>query len=124
VAVSTGNGIFLRLFLKKQAYFSGASDLYKEQSKTVLMSYINLVRKASDEEGDSNFAPQTAAVSRGATIRRAGTIVRSPLDGRTRDKATEKDGELRGYEVEPVNMIEKSSSQSMTFRHLDAYSTK
>lgn len=63
------------------------------------MAYINLVRKASDEEGDSNFSPQTATVSRGATIRRAGTMVRSPLDGRPRDKATEKDGELRGYEV-------------------------
>lgn len=63
------------------------------------MAYIGLVRKASDEEGDSNFAPSTATISRGATIRRAGTVVRSPLDGRSRDKAAEKDGELRGYEV-------------------------
>ena len=88
------------------------------------MAYINLVRKASDEEGDSNFSPQTATVSRGATIRRAGTMVRSPLDGRPRDKAAEKEGELRGYEVWPVNVIEKSSSQSTTFRRLDAYSIK
>jgi hypothetical protein len=102
VAISTGKGIFLRLFFPKKAYFSGASDLYKEQIKAVLMAYINLVRKASDEEGDSNFSPQAALVSRGATIRRTGTMVRSPLDGRTRDKAAEKDGELRGYEVWPV----------------------
>ncbi len=88
------------------------------------MTYINLVRKASDEEGDSNFSPQTAAVSRGATIRRAGTMVRSPLDGRPRDKVAEKDGELRGYEVWPVHIIEESSSQSMAFRRLDAYLTK
>lgn len=65
------------------------------------MAYIGLVRKASDEEGDSNFAHQTATVSRGVTIRRAGTMVRSPLDGRPRDKGAEKDGELRGYEVWP-----------------------
>jgi len=88
------------------------------------MAYINLVRKASDEEGDSNFAPQAATVSRGATIRRAGTMVRSPLDGRKGDKAAEKDGELRGYEVWPVKVIEKPSSQPTTFRRLDAYSTK
>jgi exocyst complex component 1 len=100
VVVSNGNGRFLRLFFGKQAYFSGASDLYKEQIKGLLMGYINLVRKASDEEGDTSFAPQTATVSRGATIRRAGTMGRSPLEGRNRDKATEKDGELRGYEVQ------------------------
>jgi hypothetical protein len=94
----------------KQAYFSCASELYKEQTKVLLMGYINLVRKASDEEGDSNFAPQTATVSRGATIRRAGPIVRSPLEGRNRDKAGEKDGELRGYEVRRPSAIEKACS--------------
>ena len=99
VAVSIINGRVLRLFFNTQAYFSGASDLYKEQIKTVLMAYIGLVRKASDEEGDSNFSPQTATISRGSTIRRAGAVVRSPLDGRSRDKVIEKDGELRGYEV-------------------------
>lgn len=62
------------------------------------MGYITLVRRASDEEGDSNFVPQSATVSRGATIRRVGTA-RTPLDSRNRDKGGEKEGELRGYEV-------------------------
>jgi hypothetical protein len=52
----------------------------------------------------ADFAPpsSSSALSRGATMRRAGTIVRSPLDMRTKDKDKDKGkpGELRGYEVQ------------------------
>jgi hypothetical protein len=43
--------------------------------------------------------PSSSALSRGATMRRAGTIVRSPLESRNKEKEKAKTGDLRGYEV-------------------------
>ncbi|CCA67704.1 related to Exocyst complex component Sec3 [Serendipita indica DSM 11827] len=85
------------------AYFGAAGQLYKDQVKLLLDAYLGQVKRATDEESDMNFAPVSSgsALSRGATMRRAGTIVRSPLDRgqRDKDKDKEKRGDLRGYEA-------------------------
>ncbi|KAJ7225687.1 exocyst complex component sec3 subunit [Mycena pura] len=82
------------------AYFSAASELHNTQIKALFSAYINLVKKANDEDQDQGFGP-TPAVStyaKGATgMRRAGTLIRSPMDARNKDK--DKDGSLRASEV-------------------------
>ncbi|KAG8814416.1 hypothetical protein FRC17_001136, partial [Serendipita sp. 399] len=83
-------------------YFGTAGQLYKDQVKALLDAYLALVRRATEDESEMNFAPlsSNSALSRGATMRRAGTIVRSPLDrGKDKDKDKERKGELRGYEA-------------------------
>ncbi|KAG8819330.1 hypothetical protein FRC18_012129 [Serendipita sp. 400] len=83
-------------------YFGTVGQLYKDQVKALLDVYLTLVRRATDDESEMNFAPlsSNSALSRGATMRRAGTIVRSPLDrGRDKDKDKDRKGELRGYEA-------------------------
>ncbi|KAF9229108.1 hypothetical protein BS17DRAFT_771038 [Gyrodon lividus] len=67
------------------AYFSAASDLHNNQMKSLFSIYTGLLKRPSDEDGEQSFAPITAG-ARGGTIRRAGTIVRSPTDGRNRER--------------------------------------
>ncbi|KAJ6574943.1 exocyst complex component sec3 subunit [Mycena capillaripes] len=84
------------------AYFSAASQLHNVQVKALLSAYINSVRKAADEDQDTGFGPTptVGAYSKGATgMRRAGTLMRSPLEGRHKDKDKNSDGTLRASEV-------------------------
>ncbi|KAJ7706358.1 exocyst complex component sec3 subunit [Mycena rosella] len=84
------------------AYFSAASELHHAQMKALFSAYINFVRKASDEDQDQGFGPTptVGAYAKGATgMRRAGTIIRSPLDARNKDKDKTSDGNLRASEV-------------------------
>ncbi|KAJ7783605.1 exocyst complex component Sec3-domain-containing protein [Mycena maculata] len=83
------------------AYFSAASELHSAQIKALLSAYINLVRKAADEDQDQGFGPTPTlgAYSKGATgMRRAGTLMRSPMEARNKDK-DKSDGSLRASEV-------------------------
>jgi hypothetical protein len=84
------------------AYFSAASQLHGTQIKALLGSYINLVRKASDEESGQSFGatPTNSNYKTAGSIRRAGTTIRSPIEGR-RDKGKDKagDGDLRPSEA-------------------------
>ncbi|KAJ7932567.1 exocyst complex component sec3 subunit [Mycena leptocephala] len=84
------------------AYFSAASALHNTQIKALLSAYINFVRKAAEEDQDQGFGPTSAvgAYSKGATgMRRAGTLMRSPLDARNKDKDKTSDATLRASEV-------------------------
>ncbi|KAF9244541.1 exocyst complex component Sec3-domain-containing protein [Melanogaster broomeanus] len=90
------------------AYFSAASDLHSSQMKSIFSIYAGLLKRPSDEDGDQSFAPTNAA-AKGGAIRRAGTIVRSPMDGWNRDRdrggqATEEYGaaEALGYILEQI----------------------
>jgi hypothetical protein len=84
------------------AYFSAASDLHGKQMKTLLTSYIGLVKKASDDDNEQNFGatPTNTTYKAAGSIRRAGTVIRSPIEGR-RDKNKDKsgDGELQASEA-------------------------
>ncbi|KAJ6509372.1 exocyst complex component Sec3-domain-containing protein [Mycena vitilis] len=84
------------------SYFSAASELHNAQIKGLLSAYINYVRKAADEEHDTGFGttPTAGTYSKGATgMRRAGTLMRSPLEARNKDRDRNTDGTLRASEV-------------------------
>ncbi|KAJ7630772.1 exocyst complex component sec3 subunit [Roridomyces roridus] len=83
------------------AYFSAVSELHSSQIKALLSAYITSVRKAVEEDLDQGFGPTptAGAYARGATgMRRAGTIMRSPMDARNKDKDKSADGK-RASEV-------------------------
>ncbi|KAJ7293415.1 exocyst complex component Sec3-domain-containing protein [Mycena rebaudengoi] len=84
------------------AYFSAASQLHNTQIKALMSSYLNSVRKAPEEDQDQGFGitPAAGAISKGATgMRRAGTLIRSPMDSRNKDKDKSSDATLRASEV-------------------------
>ncbi|KAG6818073.1 hypothetical protein H0H87_009228 [Tephrocybe sp. NHM501043] len=82
-------------------YFSVASGLHSTQMKAMLSVYIAFVKKASEDGQNHSFSSTpTSGVSKGAAgMRRAGTIIRSPIEGRNRDKDKAPDGDLRASEV-------------------------
>ncbi|KAG8738462.1 hypothetical protein FRC10_006808 [Ceratobasidium sp. 414] len=71
-------------------YFSAASELHSKEVRGLFMKYIELVQRASDEEGETTFAQQSqGAISRASgTVRRVGTITgRSPVDKKNQKAA-------------------------------------
>ncbi|KAJ6519655.1 exocyst complex component sec3 subunit [Mycena sanguinolenta] len=84
------------------SYFSAASELHNTQIKALMSTYINLVRKGSEEEHDQGFGPTptVGTYAKGVTgMRRAGTVIRSPLDARNKDKEKNADGTKKASEV-------------------------
>ncbi|TEB38979.1 exocyst protein [Coprinellus micaceus] len=82
------------------AYFSSMSDLHQAQITALLASYLNLVKKGEEDEQDSGFGGSTVPGSKaGAGMRRAGTLIRSPLEGRGKDKDKAVRGDQRASEV-------------------------
>ncbi|KAG2159680.1 exocyst complex component Sec3-domain-containing protein [Suillus bovinus] len=63
------------------AYFSATSELHKKQMGSLLSIYAGLLKRTPDEDADQNFG-STNENSQKGSIRRAGTIVRSPIEGR------------------------------------------
>ncbi|KAG2120700.1 exocyst complex component Sec3-domain-containing protein [Suillus discolor] len=63
------------------AYFSATSELHKKQMGHLLSIYAGLLKRTPDEDADQNFGSANEN-SQKASIRRAGTIVRSPIEGR------------------------------------------
>ncbi|PPQ67093.1 hypothetical protein CVT25_005694 [Psilocybe cyanescens] len=82
-------------------YFSAASDLHNTQVKALLSAHLDLVKKAAEDENDQAFGIVSAPSSLKATtgMRRAGTLIRSPMESRQRDKDKQNDGYLRASEV-------------------------
>ncbi|KAJ3532638.1 hypothetical protein NM688_g7392 [Phlebia brevispora] len=77
------------------AYFSAASNLHMTQVRTFLAVCSNMIKKGADEDegGFGGVTPTGTGGRAAAGVRRAGTIVRSPLEGR-RDKKDVNDGDL------------------------------
>lgn len=69
--------------------------------KALLSAYQDQVKKAPDEETDVGFGTVTSPLTARGTagMRRAGTIMRAPIDGRSREKDREAEGSLRASEV-------------------------
>ncbi|RPD57026.1 hypothetical protein L227DRAFT_578216 [Lentinus tigrinus ALCF2SS1-6] len=83
------------------AYFSAVSELHATQIKALLSAYSSTVKKAPVEEETDGFAgttPTSNAAKAAQGMRRAGTIVRSPLDRRD-NKKDGGDGEMRASEA-------------------------
>lgn len=82
-------------------YFSASSDLHSKQVRACLQAYQNMVKKAAEEEQDQTFGgvtPIAGGFRAGTGMRRAGTIVRSPLENR-RDKDKPVESDMRASEA-------------------------
>lgn len=84
------------------AYFSAASDLHGKQMRTILSIYSGLIKECSEEDSE-----QTAGNVKTGAIRRAGTIIRSPIESQKRDRDKRRDDDYRvseafGYILEEI----------------------
>ncbi|KAI0085410.1 exocyst complex component Sec3-domain-containing protein [Irpex rosettiformis] len=75
------------------AYFSTASSLHSTQVKAFLVACNGLVKQKVEDDGDgfATAATPTAAGRAAAGVRRAGTVVRSPLERKERKGAADGD---------------------------------
>ncbi|KAH8998826.1 exocyst complex component sec3 subunit [Lactarius hatsudake] len=101
------------------AYFSAASQLHNTQMTSLLSHYNGSIKRAQEDDPDNNsfLLSQTGAASRApGALRRAGTIVRSPLDGR-RDKEKAADGDMTVQEVfgQALEQISRQISREEEF---------
>ncbi|KAK0464997.1 exocyst complex component Sec3-domain-containing protein [Desarmillaria tabescens] len=80
------------------AYFSALNDLHGTQIRAMLSSCLSLIKKASEEDQEQGIGSVASPpISRPTGIKRAGTLIRSPLESR-RDK-DKSDGTMRSSEV-------------------------
>ncbi|VDB99589.1 unnamed protein product [Peniophora sp. CBMAI 1063] len=77
------------------AYFSTASELHSTQIKALMAVYSGMVKKPSEEEAEQTFAltPGGGGNRTANPLKRAGTLVRSPLENR-RDRDKPADGDM------------------------------
>ncbi|PBL01169.1 exocyst complex component sec3 subunit [Armillaria gallica] len=80
------------------AYFSALNDLHGTQIRAMLSSCLGLIKKASEEDQEQGIGSVASPpITRPTGIKRAGTLIRSPLEGRKdKDKS---DGTMRSSEV-------------------------
>ncbi|KDQ30968.1 hypothetical protein PLEOSDRAFT_1036431 [Pleurotus ostreatus PC15] len=83
------------------AYFSAASELHAEQMKALMSIYLGYVRKAPEEDQEITLGTSNTGgnIKASTGMRRAGTLIRSPLESRHRDKEKTADGDLRASEA-------------------------
>ncbi|KAF9814500.1 hypothetical protein IEO21_05051 [Rhodonia placenta] len=82
------------------AYFTAASALHGAQVRALLSICAGLVKKSADEdpEGFGVVSPTSTTAKAASGMRRAGTIVRSPLEAR-RERKDRSDGDLSPSEA-------------------------
>ncbi|KAF4605051.1 hypothetical protein EYR40_003834 [Pleurotus pulmonarius] len=83
------------------AYFSAASELHAEQMKALMAIYLGYVKKAPEEDQEITLGTSSTGnnIKASTGMRRAGTLIRSPLESRHRDKEKTADGDLRVSEA-------------------------
>ncbi|KAJ3989555.1 exocyst complex component Sec3-domain-containing protein [Lentinula detonsa] len=82
------------------AYFSAASSLHGTQMKAVFSTYLTYVKKSSEDSSEQSLSTTpSASNAKPSGMRRAGTIIRSPLDARNKDRDKNANGELPASEV-------------------------
>ncbi|KAI0005577.1 exocyst complex component Sec3-domain-containing protein [Russula compacta] len=82
------------------AYFSAASQLHNTQMTSLLSNYSGFIKRVPEDDPDNSFSlSPTGTTSRApGALRRAGTMARSPMDGR-RDKEKASEGNMTAQEV-------------------------
>ncbi|KAM6498447.1 Exocyst complex component Sec3 domain containing protein [Amanita muscaria] len=81
------------------AYFSTANELHSSQVKELLLQYLSLIRRLNEEDQDQGFTTfSTSTPSRSTTLRRAGTLIKSPAE-RNKEKDKQGSASLRGFEA-------------------------
>ncbi|GAA5913162.1 hypothetical protein JCM6882_005804 [Rhodosporidiobolus microsporus] len=79
------------------AYFTAMSDLHRQEIQELMSALRGQVRKASDDDLEASFTTKESPTMRQQSMRRVGTIARSPLEGGKKDK--DKDGKLSASEA-------------------------
>ncbi|GAA6059402.1 hypothetical protein JCM10212_003634 [Sporobolomyces blumeae] len=79
------------------AYFSAMSGLHRHELQELLSNLKKQVKRASEDELDGGFLARESPTMRQQSIRRAGTLVRSPLETGKKDR--DKDGKLPASEA-------------------------
>ncbi|KZT02419.1 uncharacterized protein LAESUDRAFT_730167 [Laetiporus sulphureus 93-53] len=82
------------------AYFSVASTLHGTQVRALMIICGNMIKKVTedDSEGFGGATPTAASSKAASGMRRAGTIVRSPLEGR-KERKERSDGDSTASEA-------------------------
>ncbi|TFY55813.1 hypothetical protein EVJ58_g8010 [Rhodofomes roseus] len=77
------------------AYFAAASGLHNTQVRALLSTCSSMIKETADDdaEGFGGITPTTTSSKAASGLRRAGTIARSPLEGR-RGKKERPDGDM------------------------------
>ncbi|KAI0961988.1 hypothetical protein AcW1_000916 [Taiwanofungus camphoratus] len=92
----TDEGIYAKLCA---AYFSASSALHNTQIKAFLTICTGLIKKSADDDTEAfGGGTPTAAKAAASGMRRAGTIVRSPLEAR-RERKDRADGDLQAADA-------------------------
>ncbi|GAA5888974.1 hypothetical protein JCM5296_002762 [Sporobolomyces johnsonii] len=79
------------------AYFTAMSDLHRQEIQELMSALRGQVKKATDDELEATFTARESPTIRQQSIRRAGTLVRSPLEGGRKDR--DKDAKLTASEA-------------------------
>ncbi|GAA5845649.1 hypothetical protein JCM5353_001250 [Sporobolomyces roseus] len=79
------------------AYFIAMSGLHRHEIQELLGGLKKQVKKATEDELEASFSTKESPTMRQQSIRRAGTLVRSPLETGKKDK--DKDGKMPASEA-------------------------
>ncbi|BGP14101.1 hypothetical protein JCM10213_002398 [Rhodosporidiobolus nylandii] len=79
------------------AYFTAMSDLHRQEIQQLMNALRGQVKKATDDELEASFTTKESPTMRQQSMRRVGTIARSPLEGGRKDK--DRDGKLTASEA-------------------------
>ncbi|GAA5999358.1 uncharacterized protein JCM10292_001230 [Rhodotorula paludigena] len=78
------------------AYFTAMSDLHRQEIQELMGVLRGQVKKATDDELEASFSAKESPTLRQGSMRRVGTIARSPLEG---GRSKDKDGKLTASEA-------------------------
>ncbi|BGP68575.1 hypothetical protein NBRC10513v2_001910 [Rhodotorula toruloides] len=79
------------------AYFTAMSDLYRREIQDLMNHLRGQVKKATDDELEASFTAKESPTLRQQSIKRVGTIARSPLEGGKKEK--DRDGKFTASEA-------------------------
>ncbi|BGP23018.1 exocyst complex, component Exoc1 [Rhodotorula toruloides] len=79
------------------AYFTAMSDMYRREIQDLMNHLRSQVKKATDDELEASFTAKDSPTLRQQSIKRVGTIARSPLEGGKKEK--DRDGKFTASEA-------------------------
>ncbi|KZT75048.1 hypothetical protein DAEQUDRAFT_659540 [Daedalea quercina L-15889] len=93
------------------AYFAAASGLHNTQLRALLSTCSGMIKEAMDDEaeGFGGITPTTTTSKAASGLRRAGTIARSPLEGR-KGKKDRVDGDMTSADALSLVLQEIASA--------------
>ncbi|KAJ8295628.1 Exocyst complex component 1 [Rhodotorula toruloides] len=94
------------------AYFTAMSDLYRREIQDLMNHLRGQVKKATDDELEASFTGKDSPTLRQQSIKRVGTIARSPLEGGKKEK--DRDGRFSASEASSLPAAFTRALQQIT----------